>query len=93
MYLTDESDTMVAYEQRGREKTSNVSSYESGMQALQNMGRIPQVEVMHGEHILIQTIINYSKVIIRSVVCCFMLYWPAGRLAPAALTPAPLNCV
>ncbi|KAJ7360151.1 Putative E3 ubiquitin-protein ligase ubr7 [Desmophyllum pertusum] len=47
LYLTDESDTMLAYEQRGREKRPGVSSYESGMQALQNMGRIPQVEVMH----------------------------------------------
>ena len=49
LYLTDESDTMLAYEQRGREKRPGVSSYESGMQALQNMGRIPQVEVMHGK--------------------------------------------
>ncbi|KAL9953083.1 hypothetical protein ACROYT_G040443 [Oculina patagonica] len=47
LYLTDDSDTMVAYEQRGREKRPSASSYESGMQALQNMGRIPQVEVMH----------------------------------------------
>ena len=47
----DESDTMLAYEQRGREKRPSVSSYESGMQALQNMDRIPQVEVMHGKSI------------------------------------------
>ena len=51
LYLTDESDTMLAYEERGREKRPNVSAYESGMQALQNMDRIPQVEVMHGEPI------------------------------------------
>lgn len=49
LYLTDESDTMLAYEQRGREKRPSVSAYESGMQALQNMDRIPQVEVMHGK--------------------------------------------
>ena len=48
-YLTDESDTIMAYEKRGRENTPSVSSYESGMQALQNMERIPQVEAMHGE--------------------------------------------
>ena len=48
LYLTDESDTIVAYEQRGREHRPSVSAYESGMQALQNMGRIPQVEAMHG---------------------------------------------
>lgn len=47
LYLMDESDTMLAYEQRGREKRPSVSAYESGMQALQNMDRIPQVEVMH----------------------------------------------
>lgn len=47
----DESDTMLAYEQRGREKRPSVSAYESGMQALQNMDRIPQVEVMHGKPI------------------------------------------
>lgn len=46
-YLTDESDTIMAYEKRGRENTPSVSSYESGMQALQNMERIPQVEAMH----------------------------------------------
>ena len=48
-FLTDESDTMLAYEERGREKRPSTSSYESGIQALQSMGRIPQVEVMHGE--------------------------------------------
>lgn len=47
MYLTDEADTILAYEKRGRESNPTVSSYESGMQALQNMERIPQVEVMH----------------------------------------------
>lgn len=47
LYLTDESDTMTAYEERGRLKRPSVSSYESGMQALQDMGRIPQVEAMH----------------------------------------------
>ena len=47
----DESDTMLAYEQRGREKRPSVSAYESGMQALQSMDRIPQVEVMHGKAI------------------------------------------
>lgn len=53
LYLTDESDTIVAYEQRGRENRPSVSAYESGMQALQNMGRIPQVEAMHGRSKLV----------------------------------------
>ena len=48
LYLTDEADTMMAYEQRGKDKRPSVSAYESGMQALQNMGRIQQVEAMHG---------------------------------------------
>lgn len=47
LYLTDEADTMMAYEQRGKDKRPSVSAYESGMQALQNMGRIQQVEAMH----------------------------------------------
>ena len=51
LYLTDDSDTMLAYEERGREKSPNISAYESGMQALQKMDRIPQVEVMHGKPI------------------------------------------
>lgn len=51
LYLTDESDTMLAYEERGREKSPNISAYESGMQAFQKMDRIPQVEVMHGKPI------------------------------------------
>lgn len=61
LYLTDESDTMVAYEKRGREKTSSVSSYESGMQALQNMARIPQVEVMHGYNDMKNELTEYLK--------------------------------
>lgn len=61
LYLTDESDTMVAYEQRGREKTSSVSSYESGMQALQNMARIPQVEVMHGYNDMKNELTEYLR--------------------------------
>lgn len=48
MFLTDDTDTILAYEQRGRENKPTVSSYESGIQALQNMGRIPQVEVIQG---------------------------------------------
>lgn len=61
LYLTDESDTMVAYEQRGREKISSVSSYESGMQALQNMARIPQVEVMHGYNDMKNELTEYLR--------------------------------
>lgn len=48
MFLTDDTDTILAYEQRGRENKPTVSSYESGIQALQNMERIPQVEVIQG---------------------------------------------
>ena len=48
MFLTDDTDTILAYEERGRENKPTVSSYESGIQALQNMGRIPQVEVIQG---------------------------------------------
>lgn len=49
LYLTDEADMLIAYEKRGREKRPSVSSYESGMEAFQNLGRIPQVEAMHGK--------------------------------------------
>ena len=49
-FLTSESDTIVAYEERGQHAKGPSSSYESGMQMLQGLGRVQQVEALHGTH-------------------------------------------
>ncbi len=49
-FLTDTVDSVLAYEQRGLSRqTSSSSQYEQGMQALSNMNRIQQVEMLHGK--------------------------------------------
>ena len=49
-FLTDSSDSVLAYEQRGiSRQASNSSQYEQGMQALSSMNRIQQVEMLHGK--------------------------------------------
>ena len=49
-FLTDESDTVAAYELRGKQKTTPSSQYDKGLQALSNMNRLQQVEVLHGKY-------------------------------------------
>jgi hypothetical protein len=47
-FLTDESDTIAAYEERGKQM-SDKSSYDKGIEALQSMNRVQQVELVHGK--------------------------------------------
>ena len=47
-FLPDESDTVHAYELRGKQKSTPSSQYDKGLQALSNMNRVQQVEVLHG---------------------------------------------
>lgn len=47
LFLTDESDTIAAYEERGKQM-SEKSSYDKGLEALQSMNRVQQVELVHG---------------------------------------------
>ena len=48
-FITEESDTVNAYEERGKAKRATGSQYEQGMQVLSNMNRVQQVEVLHGK--------------------------------------------
>ena len=48
--MSDESDTVHAYEVRGKEKSTPTSQYDKGLQALSNMNRLQQVEVLHGQY-------------------------------------------
>lgn len=73
----DEQDTIVAYEERGKQaQASKMTSYESGMQALEGMGRINQVEAIHGKYNLyiwltLLWIGTYStKVVSRVLAVC-----------------------
>ena len=47
-FLLDEDDSIRAYEDRGKARTSG-TQYESGMRVLSNMDRVQQVEVLTGE--------------------------------------------
>lgn len=47
-YLTSESDSINAYEARGKKAPGDGSQYEQGMKALSTMDRVQQVEVIQG---------------------------------------------
>ncbi|XP_061172829.1 putative E3 ubiquitin-protein ligase UBR7 [Saccostrea echinata] len=60
-FLTDESDTVHNYEQRGRDKAVSSSQYDKGLQALSSMNRVQQVEVLHGFNDLKSELTDYLK--------------------------------
>ncbi|XP_031571472.1 putative E3 ubiquitin-protein ligase UBR7 [Actinia tenebrosa] len=61
-FLMDEQDTIVAYEERGKQaQASKMTSYESGMQALEGMGRINQVEAIHGYNDMKNELTDYLR--------------------------------
>lgn len=47
-FLICEEDTVLAYEERGKVNQSGLSQYEKGIQALSNLDRTQQVEVLQG---------------------------------------------
>ena len=77
-YLTDELDTIAAYEERGKHM-SVTSSYDKGLEALQTMNRVQQVELVHGV---------FPIVIIKDLVI-FKNHVP--HYADIATKPAPLS--
>ena len=46
-FILDKEDSIESYERRGKAKNST-SHYQQGMNALSNMNRTQQVEVIHG---------------------------------------------
>ncbi|CAH1791308.1 unnamed protein product, partial [Owenia fusiformis] len=59
-FLTDQSDTVLAYEERGRTKHGG-SQYERGMNVLSSMDRSKQVEMLHGYNDLKTELSDYLK--------------------------------
>jgi len=53
-FLLDESDTIVAYEERGKQKTAAAaSSHQQGIDAfVSSLGRVQQIELLQGDFIL-----------------------------------------
>lgn len=51
-FLQDPNDSVAAYEERGKGKCKR-SRYDQGMEALSNMDRVQQGEMMHGETIFL----------------------------------------
>ena len=47
-FLQDAEDTVIAYEERGKGKRKR-SQYDQGMEALSNMNRVQQAEMLYGE--------------------------------------------
>jgi len=49
-FLMDESDTIIAYEEQGKQKTASaVSSYQQGIDAFtSSLGRVQQIELLQG---------------------------------------------
>lgn len=49
-FLMDEADTIVAYEDRGQsQRAQQFSSYDSSLNALNSLGRVQQIEILHGK--------------------------------------------
>ena len=49
VFLLDVSDTIHAYEERGKQRVAPLNQYEKGMRVLSGMDRHQQVEVLHGK--------------------------------------------
>ena len=48
-FLLDESDTIISYEDRGQSRREQQSSsYDSSLNALNSLGRVQQIEILHG---------------------------------------------
>ena len=46
----DDSDTIIAYEDRGQSRRDQQSSsYDSSLNALNSLGRVQQMEIIHGK--------------------------------------------
>ena len=49
-FLLEDSDTIVAYEARGQtHRGKQASTYDSGLDALNNLNRVQQMEILHGK--------------------------------------------
>ena len=49
-FLLNDSDTIVAYEEQGKQKTASAGSlYQRGMDAFTSLGRIQQIELLQGK--------------------------------------------
>ena len=49
-FLMDDSDTIIAYEDRGQSRRDQQSSsYDSSLNALNSLGRVQQMEIIHGK--------------------------------------------
>ena len=49
-FLMDDSDTIIAYEDRGQSRREQQSSsYDSSLNALNSLGRVQQIEILHGK--------------------------------------------
>lgn len=59
-FLLDDSDTISAYEDRGKtSREEQRSSYESSLSALDNLNRVQQMEILHGYNDMKTELTNY----------------------------------
>lgn len=60
-YLLDEDDTVQAYEERGKEKRQSVPQGDPLMSALGTLGRVQQIEAIHGYNNLKSELTDFLK--------------------------------
>lgn len=60
-FLTDESDTVKAYEQRGLEKKTPTTVQDRERRALETMGRVQQIEMVQGFNDMKSALSDYLK--------------------------------
>ncbi|CAB3996752.1 E3 ubiquitin- ligase UBR7, partial [Paramuricea clavata] len=59
-FLMDDSDTIIAYEDRGQSRREQQSSsYDSSLNALNSLGRVQQIEILHGYNDMKTQLTNY----------------------------------
>ncbi len=49
-FLLDESDTVLAYENKGKNNEQGRQRHDPLMSALDNLNRVQQLEIIHGTH-------------------------------------------
>ena len=70
-FLYDKSDTILAYEQRGKER-QGPSQYDAGMRALSSMGHVQQVEALHGYNDMKSHLTEYLKKFAENKKVCIL---------------------
>ncbi|TKS65098.1 putative E3 ubiquitin-protein ligase UBR7 [Collichthys lucidus] len=76
-FLLDESDTVLAYENKGKNNEQTQQGNDPLMSALDNLNRVQQLEIIHGESVWCQSVLSLASQPHGPLVS-----WPHGFMAP-----------